>query len=207
MLEVQTYLSRDGAENGYLLTDAASKTAVVVDPAMDVGALLADCRERGIDITAICLTHGHFDHIESVDALVAATQAALYIPEPDLPMLTSSRGNLSAFLGRAFTVTSPATPMADGDTVTFGEHAISYRLIGGHTPGSSALCVGDMAFCGDAVFADSIGRTDFPNGDYATLMRGIEAVILTMPDAMRLFPGHGQASTVGRIKQENPFLQ
>jgi glyoxylase-like metal-dependent hydrolase (beta-lactamase superfamily II) len=151
-------------------------------------------------------THGHFDHIGANKAIKEATGAELLIHEGDSSILASASKQSAAFGMNA--VSSPPADryVKHGDVIDAGEVSLKVLHTPGHTPGGISLLEKGMVFTGDALFAGSIGRTDFPGGDLMTLLRSIKTNLMTLPDDTRVFSGHGPASTIGDERQENPFL-
>ncbi len=192
--------------NCFILADEKTKEAVVIDPGDDAQEILCVVREKGLAVRYIVNTHGHFDHIGANGAVKQATGAELLIHEADAPVLASA-----ARQSAAFGMPSVTSPTADryikhGDLITAGEISLKVLETPGHTPGGISLLEEGMVFTGDALFAGSIGRTDFPGGDLMTLLRSIKANLMTLPDDTKVFSGHGPASTIGDERQENPFL-
>jgi glyoxylase-like metal-dependent hydrolase (beta-lactamase superfamily II) len=192
--------------NCFILADEKTKEAVVIDPGDDAGDILKIIKEKGLKVKYIVNTHGHFDHIGANKAIKEATGAELLIHEGDASILASASKQSAAF-----GMNSVSSPPADryvkhGDMITAGEVSLKVLHTPGHTPGGISLLEQGMVFTGDALFAGSIGRTDFPGGDLMTLLRSIKTNLMTLPDDTRVFSGHGPASTIGDERQENPFL-
>jgi glyoxylase-like metal-dependent hydrolase (beta-lactamase superfamily II) len=192
--------------NCFIVADEKTKEAVVIDPGDDAQELLKIIKEKELRVKYIVNTHGHFDHIGANKALKEATGAEILIHEADAPVMASAPRH-----SVAFGMTSVASPPADryvkhGDVITAGEVSLKVLHTPGHSPGGISLLEQGIVFTGDALFAGSIGRTDFPGGDLLTLIRSIKTNLLTLPDETRVFSGHGPASTIGDERQENPFL-
>jgi hydroxyacylglutathione hydrolase len=192
--------------NVYLLVDEASGMAAVVDPGIDSEPLLERVREAGWTLTAVINTHGHFDHVFCDAYYLEQTGAPLLIHADDLPLL-QALPEQAAWIGYpAPPIPTPGRLLADGDRIALGDTELAVIHTPGHTPGGICLLGEDILISGDTLFAGSIGRTDLPGGDTNTLLRSIRERLLPLPDATRVYPGHGPATTIGREREANPFL-
>jgi hydroxyacylglutathione hydrolase len=192
--------------NCFIIADDKTKEAVVIDPGDDAADILKVIREKDFKVKYIVNTHGHFDHIGANKAVKDATGAEILIHEADAPVLASAPRQSTMFGMHA--VSSPPADryVKHGDIIRAGEVALKVLHTPGHSPGGISLLEQGIVFTGDALFAGSIGRTDFPGGDLMTLLRAIKSNLLTLPDDTKVFSGHGPASTIGEERQENPFL-
>jgi hydroxyacylglutathione hydrolase len=209
MLEVISLVLGPVETNTYLVADTQSGEAVVIDPAWD-GQLIADeARRLGWRITAIWLTHAHFDHLAGVMGITQQVQPPppVALHPADLP-LWGAQGGAPLFGMHINPGPPPSISLAHGQDLRLGGYAFEVRHAPGHTPGHVVLyCAAEkLVFCGDVIFMSSIGRTDLPGGSYKTLLHSIQTQILTLPDATRLLSGHGPETTVGQERLENPFL-
>ncbi len=192
--------------NCFILADEKTKEAVVIDPGDDAQNILKVIKEKGLQVKYIIDTHAHFDHVGANKAIKDATGAELLLHKADAAVLaTVSRQSQS------FGMEPVSSPPADryvkhGDVITAGEVALKVLHTPGHTPGGISLLEQGMVFTGDALFAGSIGRADFPGGDLMTLLRSIKTNLMTLPDDTKVFSGHGPASTIGDERRENPYL-
>ncbi|GAA5524243.1 hydroxyacylglutathione hydrolase GloC [Microbulbifer aestuariivivens] len=196
-------------QNCTLLWCDLSQRAAVVDPGGDLERILAAVAERGLKLEKILLTHGHLDHVGGTAALMAQQQLPVEGPHREdafwieqLPMQAQTFG---------FPAVETFTPdrwLQQGDTVTVGEEVLEVHHCPGHTPGHVIFFHGPskLALVGDVLFAGSIGRTDFPKGDYDTLIRSITEKLWPLGDDVRFIPGHGPMSTFGQERQSNPFV-
>ncbi len=192
--------------NCYILADEKTKEAVVIDPGDDVRDILKIIENKGLTVKSIVNTHAHFDHVGANKELKEATGAELLLHEADAALLTSSTGQAVMF-GMKGAVSPPADRyLKHGDVITAGEVALKVLHTPGHSAGGICLQEEGIVFSGDALFAGSIGRTDLPGGDLMTLINSIKEHLLTLPDETRVFPGHGEDSTIGAERKENPFL-
>ena len=194
--------------NCYLLADSETKEGVVIDPGGEAERILAAVGNSGIRVLSVLNTHGHFDHIGGNRRVAEATGAKLSINREDEPFLTRASTSARMYGLKAEDSPPPSSYLAEGDTVRFGRHEIRVIHIPGHSPGGSCFYLEKegILISGDSLFADSIGRTDLPGGSQALLVSSIRAKILTLPEATRVFPGHGPSTTVGHEKRHNPYL-
>ena len=200
--------------NCYLVGDGKSNDIAIIDPGGDGPEIIARIEEKGYQPIYIINTHGHIDHMwANADMKAAYPDAEILIHEADAVMLTDASANLSGFMGRSITSPPADRTLVEGDRVSVGSLDFEVVHIPGHSPGGMALVTRDedsgktVVFCGDALFAYSIGRTDFPGGSYEMLVGTIKEKLLTLPDDTAVFPGHGPATTIGVERKNNPFLQ
>ncbi len=199
-------------QNAYVVWADGHPDAVVVDPGFEPEKVLNFLNHSGLGVAAVLLTHGHMDHIAGVPALREVYPAVpLVIGTGDAAMLTDPVLNLSLpLLGVEMVVPSADVLVADGQTVAYAGLAFDVRHIPGHSPGHVVYVVHAadpvVVLGGDVLFAGGIGRTDFPGGSEQQLLDGIRAKLWPLPDAARVFPGHGPPTTVGHEKRTNPFL-
>lgn len=192
--------------NCYLLTCDLTGKGVLVDPGADGPEIYRWVRQKGVEIEYILLTHGHVDHIGAVDELRELTGAKVGIQAQDAEMLTDGRKNLSSYFGPALVLKPADMFLDDGQIIKVGELEITVLTTPGHSEGSVCFLTPDGVLSGDTLFAGSIGRTDFPGGSLERLLQGIEAKLLILPEDTAVFPGHGEETTIGRERRENPFL-
>jgi glyoxylase-like metal-dependent hydrolase (beta-lactamase superfamily II) len=195
--------------NSYLVADTETKEAVVIDPA-DKGRMIAsEAAKRGWRVGSIWLTHAHFDHLAGAggvaDHVNPPPPVALH---PDDYPLWRMQGGAMLFGMRIDPGPEPTVDLNHGMILHLGNYQFEVRHAPGHTPGHVILVCAEenLAFCGDVIFQGSIGRTDLPGGDYATLMDSIHQQVLTLTDETRLLSGHGPETTVGQERRNNPFL-
>ena len=192
--------------NCFILADEKTLEAVVIDPGDDAQDILKVIKDKGLKVKYIVDTHAHFDHVGANKAIKDATGAELLLHEADAPVLATV-----SHQSRSFGMDPVSSPPADryvkhGDVITAGEVSLKVLHTPGHTPGGISLLEQGMVFTGDALFAGSIGRADFPGGDLMTLLRSIKTHLMTLPDDTKVFSGHGPASTIGDERRDNPFL-
>jgi hydroxyacylglutathione hydrolase len=194
-------------KNGFVLGCPDTREAVLIDPGDEVAELLAFADRSALSIRHILLTHAHVDHITGVAAAKRVLGAPVYLHRDDL-FLYEGAVDMGAMFGLRVEPPPPVDVFySPGQTIAFGTLEAQPHHTPGHCPGGVCLQVGDDLFVGDTLFAGSIGRTDLPGGDYATLIASIRTVLLAFGDEARVYPGHGPATTIGQERRTNPFLQ
>ncbi len=196
-------------QNCSLLWCEETKRAAVVDPGGDLERILDAVDKTGVELEKILLTHAHIDHVGAVATL--AHQRALPIEGPHcedqfwINALPAQSQMFGLPLADTFV---PSRWLGQGDTVTFGNVELEVRHCPGHTPGHVIFFhrAARLAIVGDVLFKGSIGRTDFPKGDYATLLRSIREQLWPLGDDVAFIPGHGPMSTFGEERRTNPFV-
>ena len=210
-LQLATILSHPFEENTYVARLGNRSDCVVVDPGLEPEEIIKYLEEQGVTPAAMLNTHGHSDHVAGNAALKKRwPDCPVVIGIGDAPKLTDPWQNLSAGFGTPLVSPPADKTVDDGDTYEAAGFKWQVRTIPGHTAGHVVyLWEGQeppVVFVGDAVFAGSIGRTDFPDGDQQQLVLGIRSKLFTLPDETILLPGHGEATTVGEEKRDNPFV-
>lgn len=210
MLEIVQFTLGPAQTNAYLVADPETKEAVVIDPSWDGHLILAEAERRGWRIGHLWYTHAHFDHIGGAGAIAdALNPLPLVALHPADHVLWRAEGGAPLFGLKIDPGPEPTIDLLHGMTLRLGSNTFEVRHTPGHTRGHVALYCpqAGVCFCGDVIFAGSVGRTDLPGGDWPTLERSIREQIYTLPDATRLLSGHGPATTVGDEKRTNPFVQ
>ena len=209
MLEIVPFTLGPAVTNAYLVADSETKDAAVIDPAWDGPIIFEAARQRGWRIAHLLYTHAHFDHIGGAGAIAdALNPLPLVALHPNDHVLWRAGGG-GAFFG--FDIDPGPEPTIDfyhGQMLRLGSVEFEVRFTPGHTPGHCILYVAseNVCFCGDLIFASSVGRTDLPGGNWEQLVESIKTQIFTLPDETRLLSGHGPATTVGEEKRNNPFV-
>lgn len=202
--------------NCYFLYRDGEQDAIVVDPADKGANIYAALQKNGFRVAGILLTHGHFDHIWGLDALRDAANAAAeadglepvkaYASEAERELLKSPRLNVSEQAGRAC-ATYADVYVKDGEEISLAGMTCQVIATPGHTAGGCCYYFKEAGILvsGDTLFAESVGRTDFPTGSMGTLVRSIKEKLFVLPEDTRVYPGHGESTTIGYEKKNNPF--
>jgi glyoxylase-like metal-dependent hydrolase (beta-lactamase superfamily II) len=230
MLEIVSFTLGPAQTNAYLVADSETKEAVVIDPAWDGHIILAEAQKRGWSIGHLWYTHAHFDHIGGAGAIAdALNPLPLVALHPNDHVLWRAGGGGALFGFDIDPGPEPTIDFVHGMKLRLGSVEFEVRFTPGHTAGHCILYVSDtgenalrlqasqptlslplsakgVCFCGDLIFAGSVGRTDLPGGNWDALVKSIRELIYTLPDNTRLLSGHGPETTVGEEKLNNPFV-
>jgi hydroxyacylglutathione hydrolase len=193
--------------NCYIFGDDAAREMFVIDPGDEPDRILEALRRLSARTVALVNTHGHFDHIQGVEAVRRATGAPFWIHAAERETLEQGPARAKMLFG----LDLPPSPIPDrwlveGDRLAVGSLTLVVHHTPGHSPGGVCLMGDGIAFVGDTLFAGSIGRTDLPGADTATLLASIARVLLPLSDDTVCYPGHGPSTTMGEEKRTNPFL-
>ena len=194
--------------NCFILGCEEKNEAAVIDPGDETDRILDTLLESNLIAKTIINTHGHFDHVGGNRKLKAATGADILIHPLDVPMLSKLSASAAAWGLSAEDSPEPDRTIEEGDTIVIGTITLKVIHTPGHTQGGISLYTDGILFVGDTLFAGSIGRTDFPGGDYDTLIDSIQKKLFPFEDDVRVLSGHGPETTIGREKQKrnNPFV-
>lgn len=193
--------------NCYLYACMESKKAAIIDPGADGKKIYRWVLEKGLKVDYILLTHGHVDHIGAVDELRELLgKVSVGIHAGDAGMLTDGMRNLSNYFGPGLALKKADFLLQDGQELAIGKQTLKVISTPGHSPGGVCFLSSEGLFSGDTLFAGSIGRTDFPGGSLEQLLDGVKKKLLILPEDTRVFPGHGEETTIGEEKRDNPFL-
>lgn len=202
--------------NCYFLYREGGAECIVVDPADQGVNIFRALQKNGFRVAGILLTHGHFDHIWGLDELRDAANAAsdedaepvkAYAYEAERVLLQDADKNVSRQAGRPCT-TYADVYVKDGQEITIAGMTCKVIATPGHTAGGCCYYFEEAGFLlsGDTLFAESVGRTDFPTGSMSTLVRSVREKLFVLPDDTKVYPGHGESTTIGHEKEYNPFL-
>ncbi len=194
--------------NCFILGCEEKKEAAVIDPGDETDRILDTLQEFNLSTKYIINTHGHFDHVGGNRKLKEVTGADILIHPQDVPMLSKLSASAAAWGLFAEDSPAPDRTIEEGDTVIVGTITLSVIHTPGHTQGGISLLSDGVLFVGDTLFAGSIGRTDFPGGDYDTLIASIQNKLFPLGDDVRVLSGHGPETTIAREKHKrnNPFV-
>ncbi len=220
MLEIVTLTLGPAQTNAYLVADSVTRDAAVIDPSWDGELILSEAQSRGWRIAPRWYTPAHIDHIGGAGGISdALNPLALVALHPDDHVLWRAGGGGALYGFNIDPGPEPTIDLYQGQILRLGSVVFEVRFTPGHTRGHCIFYVANdlaerradarsrsVCFCGDLIFAGSVGRTDLPGGDFATLERSIRAQIYSMPDDTRLLSGHGPETTVGEEKKSNPFV-
>jgi hydroxyacylglutathione hydrolase len=185
--------------NCYLIVDEDTKECGIIDPGGDAKKIDAIIKSLNANPRYILLTHGHFDHVGGVIELINSFNIPYYIHEIDEKYMEKDNSVFG-------TLPKASGYLKDGDTIKLGETVIKVIETPGHTKGGVCFLVNDKLFTGDTLFQGSVGRSDFIGGDGRELINSIKTKLLPLGDEIEVYPGHGEASTIGYEKRRNPFL-
>jgi hydroxyacylglutathione hydrolase len=212
-MRLHTFTAPPFYKNGFLVACETTREAVVIDPGDEVEDVIAAATTERLTVRHILLTHAHLDHITGVHRAREAFGVEVYLHEHDRP-LYEAVVQQGLFFGLRVSAQPPVDRFyVPGDVIRFGQYDVRVHHTPGHSPGGVCLEIGREGgtgsdlFVGDTLFAGSIGRTDLPGGDFPTLIRSIRTVLFAFGDEARVFPGHGEPTTIGRERRTNPFLQ
>jgi hydroxyacylglutathione hydrolase len=198
------------AQNCSIVWCDQTRQAAVIDPGGDLDRLLAEVQRLGLTLTQIWLTHAHIDHAGGTGELARRLKLPIVGPHPGDQFWIDGLPEQSRMFGfPAAEMFAPTRWLHDGDTVTLGNETLAVRHCPGHTPGHVVFHSPGIqrAFVGDVLFAGSIGRTDFPQGNHAQLIASIRDRLWPMGDETVFIPGHGPESTFGEERQFNPYVR
>lgn len=196
------------ATNCYFIYREHCSDVIVIDPADKGDYLFEKLSERGFAVKGILLTHAHFDHIWGCNELRELTKAPVYAYEEEKALCETPKLNVSAQTGRPYTVI-PDYYVKDNEEIRIADMTCKLLATPGHTVGSCCYYFEESGWVisGDTLFAESVGRTDLPTGSMGALNRSIKTKLFPLPDDTKVYPGHGEPTTLGYEKQYNPFCQ
>lgn len=191
--------------NCYFVWDD-DRRACAVDPGSEPDRLAQVVAREKLSLEAVFVTHGHFDHIEGVAGLADATGAKVYCSAAVVPVLKGAEGCSASGLPVPAVADGSVNVVSDGSRLQVGSLAVSVVATPGHTPGDLTYDIGGSLYCGDLLFHGSIGRTDFPGGDFTQLLSSVTSLVKRYPPSTPVCPGHMESTTLGEELAHNPFL-
>ena len=211
MCATNCYAVFDGGAKtpGGYVDDGQLKEAVIIDPAADAACIEAMIARYNLRPVAVLLTHGHFDHLSAADAVRKRYGIKVYAGNEERSVMNSSSSNLSLpFTGEGMTFEADEY-FKPGEELDFAGFRIGTIPVPGHTIGSVCYYFEEqkVLFSGDTLFAGSVGRSDFPTGNAGQLIRAIKSGLMSLPDDVKVYPGHGESTTIGCERVNNPFIQ
>jgi glyoxylase-like metal-dependent hydrolase (beta-lactamase superfamily II) len=213
MLRIVSFTFNAFSENTYLLIDEASRATAIVDPGAyspaEQQTLRSYIEREQLDVQYLLNTHAHIDHVLGNTFVLRQFPAIPFLLHPlDLPTLRAVGTYAGPYGFAAYEGTEPTGELAAGQAIKLGESELQVRFAPGHAPGHVVFydAAGGQLVGGDVLFQSSVGRTDLPGGDHATLIQSIKSQLLTLPDATVVYPGHGPSTTIGDERRSNPFL-
>lgn len=194
--------------NCYFVYREGSSDVIFFDPADKGDYIYEALRAKGFQVKGILLTHGHFDHIWGTNKLRELSGAPIYAYEEEKALCEDAITNVSDQVGRPYTVI-PDKYLKDGEEITIADMTCKLIATPGHTVGSCCYYFeeAEILIAGDTLFAESVGRTDLATGSMSALSRSIKERLFALPDETKVYPGHGESTTIGHEKQYNPFAQ
>jgi glyoxylase-like metal-dependent hydrolase (beta-lactamase superfamily II) len=195
MIQIHTLTLGLYQTNCYIVHAEGSKSCVVIDPGYDANTILGRAALLGLEVEAILLTHGHFDHVGAVAALAADTDCRVFLKEEELSLPAAMTAGPLFY-----------TDLYEGGSLTIAGMDIRILHTPGHTPGSVCLLIGDAMFSGDTLFAGSMGRCDFPGSNLMDMRQSLKK-LRALPGDYRVFPGHAEATTLEFERKTNPYLR
>ncbi len=212
MIKIETFVFNLFSENTFVVWDEETKEAAVIDPgtsSLSEEELLEDfISKNDLKIKYLINTHCHIDHILGCNFVKEKYNPQFLIPEKDVPLLQNGKAQASAFGVDYKEPPKPDGFITEEKELQLGETKIKFLFTPGHTPGEYCIYFEEDKICitGDVLFREGIGRTDLWGGDYNRLIRSIETKLFTLPGDVKIYPGHGEPSTINHEMKNNPFL-
>ena len=193
--------------NCYILYGENTKNAVVIDPAGQFEKIKDKLDSLKLNVKYIFLTHAHIDHMIALDELKNYTNARTVIGKLDEEALNDGDKNLADYFKKPCPVSKADITVSDGDTLTLDNHTFKFIHTPGHTIGGMCILIDNMLFSGDTLFYMSVGKVDHYGGDFDAELHSVHTKLMTLDDNITVYPGHGDATTIGFERKNNPFLE
>lgn len=206
-LKIETYVLGPVMTNCYFAINEDTKETVIVDPADKADVLIQKIDKEALKPVAVLLTHGHFDHILAASEIAASFHIPIYASKEEKELLETPSLNLSVSLGKNISLT-PATLLNDKDIINLAGTEVNIIHTPGHTSGGICYLFKEskILFSGDTLFEGTVGRADLPTGNLNTLLDSVNRKLMTLPDDITVFPGHGESTTIGHERNTNPYV-
>lgn len=204
-VKVEKFVTGPLETNTYVVY-TMSHNSIIIDPSSGLESLFSFLRDKSLKTLAIVITHGHFDHIIGIPEIVKEYgEIPVFINPLEKEALTDPYQNMSFLMEKGFSYKGDIRDLIEGEFLV-SDIKGKVLFVPGHSVGGCAILIGTNLFCGDILFAGSIGRTDLPGGNYHLLIKGIKEKILTLSDDTVICPGHGGRTTIKRERTTNPYL-
>ncbi|MDF2473072.1 MAG: Zn-dependent hydrolase, including glyoxylase [Anaerocolumna sp.] len=206
-MKILTFVLGRVETNCYFIINEETMEVILVDPADKAKQIDLHLKEQSLKPVAILLTHGHFDHIMAIPELQELYHLPVYAMEEEKGLLSDPAKNYSAGVGKRVVV-NVTHPLKDKDKITLAGMDITVIYTPGHTIGGACYYFDKEAvlFSGDTLFRGTIGRTDFPTGNYDTLIDSLNSKLMVLPDEITVYPGHDRTTTIGYERNNNPYI-
>ena len=211
-MKIQKFTFNPFLENTFIIWDEETLEAAVIDPGMsdhfEEAEISSFIEKKSLKILYLINTHCHIDHILGCGFIKSKYNPAYYMPEGDLKLFNNADSQATMFNVKLNKLPKPEKYLSEDLELKLGKETISFLFTPGHSPGEFCLYMKDSAICisGDVLFNESIGRTDLPGGNYEVLLDSIKNKLLVLPNEVEIYPGHGNKSTIGYERVNNPFL-
>lgn len=206
MLKIERFITGKLFTNCYVLYDEETMEGFIFDAPAHGDEIYEFAKGLGVKIKAVILTHSHFDHILGLPQLMELCGAPLYVHEAEAELINNKEFNLTAYFRASLPYINVDKKLSDGDILTLGKEEIKVIHTPGHTVGGLCFLWQDILISGDTLFDGSIGKVDHMTGDMELEIMSIKEKLMPLADNIKVYPGHGEATTIGRERKGNMFL-